>query len=126
MQILVATGAPAVLSALCLWLEQQPDVEVVAEVCDVPSLLDIASALQPDLLLLDYELAGLRPQEKYLARLRALCPAMKMIALCSSPEVARQARLSGVDGLVNMTDSPARVLTAIEQASTAADRKSVV
>jgi DNA-binding NarL/FixJ family response regulator len=114
MQILVADDEPKVLSALCLLLEQQPDVEVVAEVCDVPSLLDVARALQPDLLLVDYELAGLRPQTEFLARLRALCPDVRIIALSGRPEVARQAMAAGVDGLVSTTDSPQRVLAVVD------------
>lgn len=114
MQILVAVDKPKVLSALCLLFEQQPDTEVVAEVCDVAALIDVTRALQPDILLVDFELEGMRPQGAYMCRLRALCPALKIVALVGRPELAREAVCAGVDGLVNMTDSPQQVLTIID------------
>jgi DNA-binding NarL/FixJ family response regulator len=114
MQILVAVDEPKVLSALCLLFEQQPDTEVVAEVRDVAALIDVTRALQPDILLVDFELDGMRPQDAYVCRLRALCPALKIVALVGRPEVLREAVCAGVDGLVNMTDSPQQVLTMME------------
>jgi DNA-binding NarL/FixJ family response regulator len=109
MRILIADDMPKVRTALQLLLSQQPTLTVVGEITNPHDLLDRTQVLQPDILLLDWELAGFSTCE-LLPQLRRLCTQLYIVALSSQPE-ARDASLSaGVDAFISKGDAPEYVL----------------
>ena len=81
MRVLLADDQSKVRSALRLLLEQEPGMSVVGEAVEDEDLLAQVEATQPDLVLLDWELPGLRTDD-WLSTLRTLCPRLKVI-VCS-------------------------------------------
>ncbi len=116
MRVLVADDKLEVRSALRLLLEQLPDVTVVGEATGTDSLLVQASALCPDLVLLDWELRGLHATE-LLPGLRARCPRLSVIVLSSRPENQRPALANGADAFVSKGDAPEQLLKAVSDCS---------
>lgn len=112
MRVLLADDQSKVRSALRLLLEQQPGLSVVSEAVEAESLLAQAEATQPDLVLLDWELPGLRTDD-WLSTLRTLCPRLKVIALSGQPEARRAALAAGADAFVSKGDPPERLLAAV-------------
>jgi len=113
MRVLLADNQPKVRSALRLLLEQEPGLSVIGEAAEAEDLLAQVEATQPDLVLLDWELHGLRTVER-LAALRTLCPRLKVIALSGRPEARRAALAAGVDAFVSKGDPPERLLAAVD------------
>ena len=76
--------------------------DAVVMVADETSLFESALRLQSTLAIVDLSLVQ-STNLQWLARLRALCPAMKLIVICSvsdDPVIRRAARESGADGFV--------------------------
>ena len=113
MRVLLADDQTKVRSALRLLLEQEPGLSVVGEAAEAEDLLAQAEATQPDLVLLDWELPGLRTDDQ-LSVLRALCPQLKVIALSGQPEARRAALSAGADAFVSKGEPPERLLAAVE------------
>ncbi|MCP4607511.1 MAG: response regulator transcription factor, partial [Planctomycetes bacterium] len=62
MRVLLAEGRPDVRSALRLLLEQESDLTIESEVTRVDDLLAQLEKRCVDLVLLDWELPGLKPE----------------------------------------------------------------
>ncbi|NIO69112.1 MAG: response regulator [Anaerolineae bacterium] len=112
MRVLLADDQTKVRSALRLLLEQEPGLSVVGEAAEAEDLLAQVEATQPDLVLLDWELPGLRTDDR-LSALRTLCPRLKVIALSGQPEARRAALTAGADAFVSKGDPPERLLTTL-------------
>jgi DNA-binding NarL/FixJ family response regulator len=112
MRVLVADDQSKVRSALRLLLEQQPDLNILGEAVDAQGLLDWASAVCPDVVLLDWELPGLGANS-LLPTLRQLCPHLKVIALSGRLEARGAALAAGADVFVSKGDLPERLLAAV-------------
>ena len=126
--VLLADDQSKVRSALRLLFQQQPDIHILGEAVDTTGLLDWAKVTCPDVVLLDWELPGLKAgdpstlrlcsgragsRQGLLPTLRELCPCLKVIALSGRPE-ARQAALdAGIDAFVSKGDPPERLLAAV-------------
>ena len=113
MRVLLADDQSKVRSALRLLLEQEPELSVVGEAAEVEDLLAQVEATQPDLVLLDWELPGLRADDR-LSALRTLCPRLKVIALSGRPEARRAALSAGADAFVSKGDPPEQLLAAVD------------
>jgi len=113
MRILLADDEPRVRFALSVLLEQQPGLEVVGEALDAEDLLRQAEAACPDLVLLDWGLSGLAPEE-LLTGLRKARPELCVIALSGRPEARQTALDAGADAFVCKCDSAQRLLAVIE------------
>ena len=112
MRVLLADDQSKVRSALRLLLEQEPGMSVVGEAVEAGDLLAQVEATQPDLVLLDWELPGLRTDD-WLSTLRTLCPRLKVIALSGQPEARWAALATGADAFVSKGDPPERLLAAV-------------
>ncbi len=120
MRVFFADDEIKVRSALRLLLEQETRALVmVGEAADARSLLAQAQAAQPDLVLLDWELPGLRPNGHaavvespgaLIVKLHELCPTLKIIALSGSPEARREVLEAGADEFICKVDSPERLV----------------
>jgi CheY-like chemotaxis protein len=108
-RVLVADGKPKVRSALKLLLEQDGGIVVSAEAARVNELLEQVSISCPDAILLDCDLPGLSVSE-FLPQLRSLCPRIRVVALCSRPEMQQAALSAGVDAFVGKTEPPETLL----------------
>lgn len=125
MRVLLADDQADLRSALRLLLEQEPGVESVGEVADVDALLSQVMRFQPDLLLLDWELPGLKPAEaarRLLATLHVQQPFLQVIVLSGRPESNRSALAAGADLFVSKTEPPDRLLAALRDAHLALNR----
>lgn len=112
MRILLADDEAKVLSALRLLLEQQPDLAVAGEALDSADLLAQVTGGRPDLILLDWELPGMRPKDLICA-LRDLAPTVRVIALSGRPEARAAALKAGAVAFVSKGDPPDIVLAAL-------------
>lgn len=119
MRVLLADDQSTLRSAVRLLLEQEADVNIVAEVADAPALLDVTARVHPDLVLLDWELPGLQGGKQAQAVLKALrtcCPNVQVIVLSGRPEAGRPALAAGASSFVSKADPPERLLAALHNA----------
>jgi DNA-binding NarL/FixJ family response regulator len=108
---LLADGQPKVLSALRL-LNQVPGFQTVGEAGEATGLFDQVRAVQPDMVLLDWELPGLSTLNT-LSALRANRPSLKVIALSGRPELWGATIAAGADLFVSKIDSPRKLLAVL-------------
>lgn len=108
-RVLIADYEPDVRQALRLVCEETLALTVVAEASDCHELLTLFQIIQPDILLLEWELPGLEPSA-LMQTLRAdeghpgLRPAI--IALGGRPEMRSEALGAQADGFVYKGDAP--------------------
>jgi DNA-binding NarL/FixJ family response regulator len=110
MHILLVDNQVEVRSALRFLLEQQPGMCLVGEAAEAGELL-AQEALQPDLVLLDWELPGSQPAD-LLAALRIRRRTI-VIALSGRPEARQEALNAGVDAFVSKGEPPERLLATL-------------
>jgi DNA-binding NarL/FixJ family response regulator len=112
MHVLLADDQAEVRSALRFLLEQEPGMSVVGEAADAAALLDVVQAVQPDLVLLDWELLGLQAPD-LLPALRCRCRRLILIALSGRPEACQEALNAGVDAFVSKGEPPEHLLATL-------------
>jgi two-component system response regulator DesR len=103
MRVLVADNDPRVRTALNMLLKFEPELAIAGESTDASSLLAPAKELQPDLVLLDWELPG-SSIAGLIERLREAETPCKVIILSRRPEADQAARSAGADAFVSKTD----------------------
>jgi two-component system response regulator DesR len=103
-----------VREALRCVLEDQEDIQLVSEATSAAELLAHLALRCPDLVLLDWELPGMSGVE-LMAQARAVCPALKLIALSVRPEACSEATSAGVECFVSKGDPPERLLAAVRR-----------
>jgi DNA-binding NarL/FixJ family response regulator len=112
MRILLADDQPQVRFALRVLLEQQPGLAIVGEATDGDGLLEHVAMTLPDVVLLGWELPGLRATDS-LALLRRIRPDVLVIVLSGRVEARVDALSAGADAFVSKGDPPERLLDAI-------------
>jgi DNA-binding NarL/FixJ family response regulator len=115
MRVFLTDDEEKVRSALRLLLEMEPDIDVVGETAEAEALLAQVEEMQPDVVLLDWELTdafhnGLLPT------LHARCPHLQVIALSGLPEARGASLAAGADAFVSKSDPPDRLLDALRSA----------
>ncbi len=113
-KVLVVDDREQLHSALRLFLAQSGRGQVVEDITHLDQLLGAVLQHQPDLLMLDWELPGLRAQDnpRYpLHVLRAVSPQMAIVAMSSYPEAKASSLAAGVDFFASKADSPQQLLT---------------
>ena len=111
-RVVLADGTPKVRSALKLLLEQDEEITVNTAVASVRGLLEQVRVSCPDAILLDCDLSGIEVSE-FLPQLRSLCPHVRVVALCSRPEMQQAALSAGADAFVCKTESPEKLLVVL-------------
>ena len=114
-RIVLADDHIDVRAALRLFLEQEGDIVVVGEAISAESMVTQALSLQPDIVMLDWELAG---AARALERLRAFAPSIRVVALSSYPESRLPALGAGVEAFVSKGEAVERILDALHSLST--------
>jgi DNA-binding NarL/FixJ family response regulator len=94
-----------------LQLARELNAEVVGETAEAELLVAQLETLNPDLLLLDWKLPGLRS----VAHLRSLYPQARLIVLSVREEVRQSALDAGADAFVCKGDPVESLVTAIRQ-----------
>lgn len=119
MRVLLADDQPTLRSAVRLLLEQEPGVDIVAEVADTQTLLAKMADVYPDVVLLDWELPGLNNTSAARAVLNALYatnPTVTVIVFSGRPEAIRHALAAGASSFVSKADPPEHLLAALRHA----------
>jgi CheY-like chemotaxis protein len=128
---LLADDEQKVRAALRLLLENEAGVSVVGEAVDMNSLFQETKAIQPDLVLLDWELPGLAAATNNSAgvglwgaqpalaptlmlTLSSYCPDVRVIALSWRPEARAEALAAGVKGFISKVASPEMLLDVLD------------
>jgi len=114
MKVIIAEKLGKVRSALRLLIEQELGGQIVAEVSCAASLFENLSFSQPELLVLDWNLPGLEGSDR-IARVRDLCPDLKVIAVCSQ---GSEREIEGANAIITKGDPPERVLAALHSSNT--------
>jgi DNA-binding NarL/FixJ family response regulator len=94
-------------------LRHEPGLTLTGESSDAESLVLESRELVPDLILLDWELAG-RPSHSLIADLKESVPHLQVIVLSGRPESEKRALAAGADVFVSKTDPPDRLLAAVQ------------
>ena len=108
-RIFLADDDLNVRQALRLLLEQA-GFTIAGEAMDAQGMFTQVSTLPPDIILMDWELPGLKAQEGICA-LRTYCPGTKIIALSVRPEAQPVALAAGVDGFASKGNSSDAILS---------------
>ena len=116
--IILADDQFEVREALKCLLECQPDIHLASEATSADELLTHLSLVCPDLVLFDWELPESTGAE-LVSRMRALCPAVRLVAWSGRPEACREALEAGAHGFVSKGDPPERLLYAIRHGDSA-------
>jgi len=116
MRVLLADAHAGVRRALRLLLQEEANLDLVGEAGETRTLLLQARLLQPDLVLLDWELPG-QPTVELLPVLHILSSQPKVIALSGRFEAQRAALAAGVDAFVSKGDPPERLLATLRTIS---------
>jgi DNA-binding NarL/FixJ family response regulator len=112
LRIILADGRPKVRSALKLLVEQDGAMTVSAEAAKAEELAEKLSISCPDAILLDCDLPGLRVSE-FLPQLHSLCPLVRVVAMCSRPDMQQAALSAGADAFVCKTEPPEKLLAVL-------------
>jgi DNA-binding NarL/FixJ family response regulator len=113
MHVLVADGHTQVRWALRTAIKEAFNLVVIDEAQDAHALLDQARILEPDLVLLEWELPGLPVGPALVAALRALTPGCRVVVLSRLPEARQAALAAGADLFVSKSAAPQQLLAAL-------------
>jgi DNA-binding NarL/FixJ family response regulator len=111
-----------VRSALRLFLQQEPGMQVVGEAASVPGLLRSARQFGPDLVIADTDLPGTTPTDELVQQVRPSCGSRIVLLNTRSDPRAERAGLAQADAVVSTLDSPERLRSALR--ATAPARRS--
>jgi DNA-binding NarL/FixJ family response regulator len=102
---LVVDDSPAYLRALCSFLQEQPNLKVVATAHDGREALALARTLQPELVLLDVLMPEMNGVEAA-RQLQRQCPAtcVVMITGLDAPELRQACLKCGARGFIHKDD----------------------
>lgn len=100
-RVLICDDVPAVREALQWAFESEPDLAIIGEACDGLEVLQQASALDPDVVILDIELPGLNGYSVARRLKRFLRPPVVIFLTVHCGPAARQRGLeAGGDAFV--------------------------
>lgn len=129
MRILLADANPKVRAALRLVLDNLACVAETSDSTDAVNLIAQITSHCPDIVLLDVDLPGVqlpRPAEipslaELMRTLRLLCPALKIIALGSSPSARQICLRAGAVAYFCKSDPPDELLAVLAHAMQAGE-----
>lgn len=111
MRVILADSHTQIRWALRKVIEAEQGLTLVGEVSAAQELLSQMESLQPDLLLLEWELPGHR--NGLLANLRTLSPDLSILVLSNRPELRGTVLSAGADAFVGKVDAPEQLLATL-------------
>ena len=113
-RILIADDHEVVRKGLALVLRQESDFEIIGEAENGAETLAKATALQPDIVLLDWKMPGMDGITAARA-IRQKVPAVRILVLSGAPveDAVLDSLNAGVDGFVHKAISSANLILAI-------------
>jgi DNA-binding NarL/FixJ family response regulator len=105
MRILLADCSEKTLAALNSALVREPGVHIVGKVMSKEALCHSAHDLLPDLVLLDWKLAGTSKQ-MFIANLHQVWSHLRVLVMVTRIEDGRAALAAGADAVVSKSDPP--------------------
>lgn len=125
MRIMIADNHPEVRAALRLLLEEDSATWIVtAEASTAIELINKARSANPRIILIDWDLPGLRTAarnvdhqraDKVIVALKAIAPKAGIMVLSTSGEVKNAALQAGGDAFLCKSEPPQQLLAAIKQ-----------
>ena len=120
MRLLLADDQVWLRFAVKLLLEQEADIEVVGEAVDTAQLIEMNGWLNPDVVLLDWELPGIRrtnAKQNLMTTLRTNNQELFVIVLSGRPESRPAAMSAGANAFISKADPPEQFLIALKKAT---------
>lgn len=120
-RVVIADDHPVLRLAVRRRLEAEEDIEVLAEASSGEEAVAIVRAVQPDLVILDYQMPNLDGLEAARA-IREALPHVDMVMLTGweDSDLANAAIKAGVGGFVSKTEPPERLVETIRSVAGAA------
>ena len=118
MRMLLADDQSWLRSAIKLLLGQEANIEIAGEAVDAVQLIEMNDALRPDIVLLDWELPGIRrsnAKQNLMTTLRTVNEQLLVIVLSGRPESSRAAMSAGANAFISKADTPEQFLTALHE-----------
>ncbi len=114
MRILIVDDHAIVREGLLRLVQSEPDVHVIGEAGDGKRAVELATALRPDIVLMDISMPGMNGIEatRVIAR---TCPGVQVIGLSmfTAAEQAQTILEAGAVGYVSKTDPPQQLLATL-------------
>ena len=120
MDILLAIHQPDLRLAIDLLLREEPGLNVVGVARETKTLLALLRVIRPDMLLLDWALAG-QPLTDVLTKICERDDRFKTIVLGTLEDDREAILAAGADAFVVKGESPQQLLTAIHQFGTTSE-----
>jgi DNA-binding NarL/FixJ family response regulator len=114
--VAIADSRAEVLSAMRVHLAEDPELRVVGEAHDVPTLLATLRVHHPDVVLVDWDLGGsdVSPAEDdLLAQIALASPGTRVIALSARIDAKAEALEAGADAFVSKCAPADRLIVAL-------------
>jgi DNA-binding NarL/FixJ family response regulator len=112
MNLFLADGGTSTRFALRALLEQQKGWKVVGEVSSCNQLISEIGSVKPDVLLIEWNLAGGRGED-IIPAIKERFPEIAVIVLSGRPELRGKACSVGADAFVSKTEPPGKLLGVI-------------
>ena len=117
-RVLLVDDQPTVRRGLMMRLQLEPDINVVGEAQDGAAAIRAAAELNPDVLVMDYEMPLMNGIEAAQALTTAGSPAsVVMLSIHDSTAIRREAASAGVLAFVAKHEPSERLLAAIREAA---------
>ena len=115
-RVLLADDDASIRTAITRLLA--PECDIVGSVADTASLFDVTEQLRPDVVLLDFSLAGRLNGIEVCRRLKTMRPDVAIVAFTAhnDPELGRQVSEAGASGYVWKLQASTDLLPAIRAA----------
>lgn len=111
MKILIADSQSKVRFAVATLLRDRPGWQIAGHAANAREALACSAALQPDVVLLDWDLPGLQ-QPELIQAVRKLAEKTAIIITSANPEVRALVLREGGDFFVSKIDPPERLIEA--------------
>ncbi len=112
LRVMIAESNATVAQALELYLSFQPGLKVLARVARVNAMFAALDEVQPDVLLLDWEMPGWTPRSDMQALLK-VSPKLRIVAMGTRLESERNALALGAHVFVGKTQPVGDLINAI-------------
>ncbi|MFQ5599085.1 MAG: response regulator [Candidatus Krumholzibacteriia bacterium] len=114
-RILIADNHKIALSTLKAWLQTFPDVEVIGGTRDADEAVDLATAMRPDVVILDIRIPHERDGFAAARKITSSAAGVSVLMISSdeSGEYVRSAFTAGALGFVTQDDDPEHLIEAI-------------